>query len=126
LRIVDSVGWIAYLTNAPLADEYEKYIITPDDLITPTIVLHEVYKHVYRVSGEPGGKLALSAMVKTRILPLSSGLAVAAAQAAIENKLPLADSIIYATALAFEAAVVTSDAHFQGLPLVEYIPRPST
>ncbi len=125
LRIVDSVGWIAYLTAAPMADEYQEYIVSPGDLLTPAIVVYEVYRHVYRASGEAGGKIALSALVKTRIVPIASGLAVAAAQVGVDHRLPLADSIIYATALALEATLVTSDAHFQGLPQVEFIPRPA-
>jgi len=106
-----------------MADAYEKFIATPEDLVTPAIVLYEVYRHVFRTSGESGGKLALSAMVKTRLVPLTSGLAVAAAQVSVDHRLPLADSVIYATALAYEATVVTSDAHFKGLPQVEFIPR---
>lgn len=109
-----------------MADEYEKFVAAPEDLVTPAIVLYEVYRHVFRKSGESGGKLALSAMVKTRLVPLTSGLAVAAAQVGVDHRLPMADSIIYATALACGATVVTSDAHFQGLPQVEFIPRQTT
>jgi predicted nucleic acid-binding protein len=126
LRIVDSVGWIAYLTDAPLADEYEKYVASPDDLVTPAVVLYEVYKHAVLSSGEHGGRLALAAMVKTQVIPLSGGLAVSAAQVSVRHKLPLADSVIYATALATGATIVTSDAHFEGLPQVEFIPRHPT
>lgn len=108
-----------------MADRYEEFIVSPDDLLTPAIVAYEVYRHVYRASGEAGGKIALSALIKTRIVPMASGLAVAAAQVGIDRRLPLVDSIIYATALALEATLVTSDAHFEGLPQVEFIPRPA-
>jgi predicted nucleic acid-binding protein len=123
LKIVDSVGWIAYLSDAPLADEYAEYIASPSDLVTPTVVLHEVYKHSVRNFGEETARFALAAIVKTEVIPLTSGLAVWAAQVGIRHKLSLADSVIYATALATGATVVTSDAHFEGLPQVEYIAR---
>jgi predicted nucleic acid-binding protein len=117
------VGWIAYLTNDSLADAYADYIASPTDLVTPTVVLYEVSKHALRHSGELAMRFALAAMVKTTVVPLADGLAVAAAQLAVKHKLPLADSIIYATALASGAILVTSDSHFEGLPQVEYIPR---
>lgn len=120
---MDSVGWIAYLSDAPLADDYAEYIASPGDLATPTVVLYEVYKHTVRNFGEQTARFALAAIVKTEVIPLTSGLAVSAAQEGIRHKLPLADSIIYATALAIGATLVTSDAHFEGLPQVEYIPR---
>jgi threonine aldolase len=60
----------------------------------------------------------------TRVVSLDAGLAQQAAEVGLTHRLALADSIVYATALAYDADVITSDAHFEGLPLVTYLPRP--
>ena len=121
--IVDSVGWIAYLTKSDLAAHYREYILDTKSLITPSIVVYEVHKHVLKHATEDAAKLALSALLKTRVVPLNEGIAVYASRLSIEHKLPMADSVIYATALSAGASVVTSDAHFESLPHVKYIPR---
>ena len=125
MRIVDSVGWLAYMAGGPLSDVYETYIVDPDNLITPSIVLYEVSKHALRTSGEEAATSAVSMIQKSRVIELDAGLATLAARCSLDHKLPLADSIIYATARLHEATVVTSDSHFEGLPGVEYIPRES-
>ena len=123
MRIIDSVGWIAYLTRADLAPFYREYVRDSANVLTPSIIVYEVYKHVLVNSGEESAKLALAAMLKTQVAPLNEALAAYAARVGMEHGLPMADAIIYATALSTGATVVTSDAHFEGLPQVEYIPR---
>jgi len=123
LRIVDSVGWIAYLTRANLAPFYREYVLDSENVLTPSIVVYEVFKHVLASAGEEPAKLALATVLKSHIVPLSEALAAYAARVALTHKLPMADAIIYATALSTGATVVTSDAHFEGLPQVEFIPR---
>jgi predicted nucleic acid-binding protein len=41
----------------------------------------------------------------------------------LEHKLPLADSIILATARAYQATLWTQDEHFRGLSGVQYIEK---
>lgn len=122
MKIVDSVGWLEYFKNGPLADSYKVHIINVDDLITPTIVLCEVVRHILREVGNHAAWEAAGQMQKTTIVTLDHTLACSAAEIGLQHKLPQADSIIYATALAHDAIIVTSDAHFEGLPKVEYIP----
>lgn len=126
MKIVDSVGWIEYVGRGPLAELYDVHIEGSEPLLTPTIVLFEVYKHTLRTLGTDAAMDVYSMLMGNKVVPLTEGIAILAAQQSIERKLPTADSIIYATALVFNATVVTSDAHFQGLPQIEYIPRPST
>lgn len=125
MKIIDSVGWIAYLARAELAQFYREYIRDSANVLTPSIVVYEVHKHALVNSGEESAKLALAAMFKTQVVPLNEALAAYAARVGMEHTLPMADAIIYATALSTGATVVTSDAHFEGLPQVEYIPRES-
>ena len=122
---MDSSGWLQFLTDGPLADQYAGRLRQASAVITPTIVMYEVYKHSKRLRGEDGALDAVAAMQKTRVVDLNDELALIAADLSIELKLPMADAIILATARLYEAEVVTSDADFDGLPGVTYIPKPT-
>ncbi len=125
MKIIDSVGWIEYIGRGPLATAYDVHFERSDCLLTPTIVLYEVQKHVLLQRGLDAALEVWSMMLGTRVKPLTEGIAALAAQQSVEHRLPMADAIIYSTALVFDATVVTSDAHFQGLPQAEYIPKPA-
>lgn len=122
--VVDSSGWLEFLTDGPLADVYASRLRQPASVITPTIILYEVYKHSKRLRGEEGALDAVAAMQKTRVVPLNDELSLIAADLSLEHKLPMADAIILATAQLYEAEVVTSDADFEDVPGVTYIPKP--
>ncbi len=122
--VVDSSGWLEFLTDGPLADVYSRRLRQPASVITPTIILYEVYKHAKRLRGEEGALDGVAAMQKTRIVPLNDELALIAADLSLEHKLPMAHAIILATARLYGAEVVTSDADFEGVPGVTYIPKP--
>jgi predicted nucleic acid-binding protein len=121
--VVDSSGWLEFLTDGPLADVYARRLRQPALVITPTIILYEVYKHSKRLRGEDGAIEAVAAMQKTSIVPLTDELALVAGDLSLEHKLPMADAIILATAQLYDAEVVTSDADFDGVPGVTYIPK---
>jgi toxin FitB len=122
--VVDSSGWLEFLTDGPLANVYAGRLRQPASVITPTIILYEVYKHSKRLRGEEGALNAVAAMQKTVVVPLNDELSLIAADLSIEHKLPMADAIILATAQLYDAEVVTSDADFNGVPGVTYIPKP--
>ena len=119
--IVDSCGWMHYFMNGDLAEQYVPYLSKFDHIMTPTIVLYEVYKKIRTEFGEEHAFLAASQIEKTQLIPLSSSLACHAADISIEHKISMADAIIYATANSHQATLVTSDADFKGLPNVSYI-----
>ena len=123
--VVDSSGWLQFLTDGPLAEQYARRLRLPASVITPTIIMYEVYKHSKRLRGEDGALDAVAAMQKTRVVELNDELALIAADFSIEFKLPMADAIILATARLHEAEVVTSDADFDGISGVTYIPKPT-
>jgi predicted nucleic acid-binding protein len=56
------------------------------------------------------------------VIDLTPSLSTAAAKISLKNKIPMADSIIYATAKKFNATVWTQDIDFKDLPNVNYIP----
>ena len=119
--VVDSVGWIEYFIDGPLADRYAHYIEDPDGLAMPSIVVYEVFKKILRDSGEHSAVEAIANMQKTAVVPLTSELAIRAADLSLTHKLPMADAIVYATAQSLDATVVTGDQHFKVLPGVEFV-----
>jgi predicted nucleic acid-binding protein len=123
LIVVDSSGWLEFLTDGLLADEYAKRLRQPSTVVTPTIVIYEVYKHAKRLLSEEDAVEAVAAMNKTQVVPLTDELALLAADLSITHKLPMADSIVLATAHAYDANVVTSDSDFASIPGVVYIPK---
>ncbi len=113
--LVDSCGWIEYLSDGPLADKYEKYLQDSSQIVIPTIVLYEVYKKIRRERKEEEAIIIAAQMKKTKIIPLTDEIALSSAEFSLRYKLPLADSIVYATAIKENVQVVTSDSHFEGL-----------
>jgi toxin FitB len=123
MTLVDSSGWIEFFTDGRNAAKYGSYLEKTSSVITPTIVLYEVFKLVKRERTEEEALLAAAQMQKTRIVPLTDSLALAAADVSLEFRLAMADSIVYATARAENAELVTSDSDLGGLPGVTFLPK---
>ena len=121
--LVDTCGWIEWMTDTPLAKNYSRYLTSPDTLIVPTLVQHELYKWLCRELDQTVALSAIAASQTALVVPLDTSIALLAADIAKEFKLATADSIIYATARQHRATLVTSDAHFEGLASVKYIPK---
>jgi predicted nucleic acid-binding protein len=121
--VVDSSGWIEFFTGGSNAVRYGRYLKKPAELVTPTIVLYEVYKLIKRERTEEEALLAVAQIQKTRLVPLSESLALAAADASLELRLAMADAIVYATARAEGAELVTGDRDLRGLPGVTYLAK---
>lgn len=124
MKIVDSTGWVEYFARGPLFDEYREHVADLTDLLTPTIVLYEVFKRVLQRLDRNSALKAAALLGETKLVELDRSVAIAAAEASIEHKLPMADAIIYATARLNEATIITSNKHFEGLPGVLFIPLP--
>lgn len=119
--LVDSSGWIEFFTDGPLADAYTSLLKHPQDLVTPTVVVYEVYKVVKRQRSEEEALAAVAQIGKTRVVPLTDSIALTAADLSLVYHLAMADAIVYATALAEHTTLVTSDADLQHLPDVRYL-----
>jgi len=118
MLVVDSSGWIEFFTEGLLASEYSKYLKDLTKIKTPTIVLYEVYKKIKRERTEEDALLAVSLINRTSVIPLSESIALLAADLSLKHSLPMADAIVYATALEENCKIVTNDAHFKGLDRV--------
>ena len=126
LNVVDSSAWLAYFADEPGARAFAAAIEDVDTLVVPTICIAEVFKIVARQRGEGDALQAIAVMQQGRIVDLDGELALAAAVVGIQHKLPLADSIVYATARQLEALVWTQDEDFEGLPNARYFRKRKT
>ena len=100
-----------------------RLLADPAEILTPTIAIYEVYKVLKRDASEEDALLAVAQMLRTNVIPLSETLALEAADASLENSLAMADAIVYATARARGAELVTTDADLEGLPGVAFLSK---
>lgn len=96
--LLDSSGWIEFFTGGPLAERYVPYLTSRYQLITPTIVLYEVYKKIKRERGEEAAILFAGRLSATKIVQLTESIALLAADVSLLHGLAMADAIVYATA----------------------------
>jgi toxin FitB len=120
VNVVDSSAWLEYFAAGPRAGRFASAIEAEEELLVPSIVLLEVTRRVMQQRGEDAALQVAALLHQGQLVPLDSGLALSAAKVGVEHKLPLADSIIFATAQQFDATIWTMDADFEGLPRVRY------
>lgn len=120
MNVVDSSAWVSYLTDERYAEALVEPLAELDSLLVPSITLTEVFRYTARVSDARVAMRAVAQMKRGRVVALDESLAIEAAQFGLSYKLPLADSIIYATAQRFDALLWTRDADFKDLPGVKY------
>lgn len=117
--VLDSSCWLEFFADGPQADLYADALDRIDTVVVPVIVLYEVAKKLHREAGDEVATAALALMQQAQVVTLDAALALEAAV----NGLPLADSIIYATARRHGAELWTQDAHFEGLAGVRFFPK---
>lgn len=125
MNLIDSYGWIEYFGEGLLANSYATFIENAyeKDTVTPTIVVYEVYRKIKSVKGEEKALEAYAQMSRTKIVDLTSSLCLEAADISMNLKLGMADSIIVATAKAYNAQIVTSDQHLKNVNGVKFISK---
>jgi predicted nucleic acid-binding protein len=123
VNLIDSSAWLEYFAGSALAGQLARPIEQIDKLLVPTIVLHEVAKRVMQQRGEDAALQVVAVMHQGTVVDLDATIALSAAQLSVASKLPLADSVILATARLHEATIWTLDADFKGLPGVRYFAR---
>lgn len=121
MNVVDSSGWLEYFADGANAGFFASPITSPHQLIVPTLSLFEVFKRVLQQSGEGQALQAVALMQQGRIVDLDAAIALAAAKISIEHRLPMADSIMLATARSCDAVFWTQDADFANVAGVRYV-----
>lgn len=116
---LDSSCWIEYLRDTPRAELFASAAENPEQLIVPIVTIYEVTKKLHREISPKVAAFAEALMCRGRVIDFDLSLC----RAAISTNLPLADSLIYATAQAHGATLWTQDQHFEGLAGVNYFPK---
>jgi predicted nucleic acid-binding protein len=123
MNLVDSSGWLEYFANGPNAEFFAPPIEETARLVVPTICLLEVFKRVLQQRSESEALRAVAQMQQCEVVELDSSLALSAAKLGHDLKLPLADSVILATARACDAVIWTQDADFESIKGVKYVAK---
>ena len=123
MNLVDSSGWLEYFADGKNAEFFAAPIQDIKNLAVSTINIYEVFKKILEQKDENRALDAIAAMQQARVIDFDSTLALASAGLSYELKLPMAESIILATARSLKATLWTQDLHFANLPDVQYISK---
>jgi predicted nucleic acid-binding protein len=121
MNVVDSSGWIEYFADRPNKPFFRETIHDTHNLIVPTVCLWEVIRYITRTVNRDEAQEAAAQMERCLISDLDASIAHLAARMSLKHNLPLADSIVYATAQSHNAKLYTQDADFEKLPGVKYV-----
>ena len=123
MNVVDSSGWLEFFADGPNAMFFAPIITDVENLIVPVISIYEVFKRVLQQRSEADALQAVGVMAQGQIVDLHQKLALRAAKLSIDLKLPMADSLILATAQSYGAVLWTQDADFKHVAGVQYIEK---
>lgn len=123
MNVVDSSGWLEYFAGGSQAGTFAPVVENTAKLIVPSICLLEVFRRVLQQRDEGAALQAAGAMHQGSVVPLDGALALESARLGVDRRLPLADSIVLATARRFGAILWTQDADFEGIEGVRFIPK---
>ncbi|MBI2882908.1 MAG: type II toxin-antitoxin system VapC family toxin [Candidatus Methylomirabilis oxyfera] len=120
MNVVDSSAWLEYFANGPNASFFAKPVEDARRLVVPTLAIFEVFKRVLQQRTEGDALQAIAVMRQGIVVDLNTPIALRAAKLSVDHRLPMADSVILATARAYHATLWTQDADFKNLPGVQY------
>ncbi len=123
MNIVDSSGWLEYFSDGSNSAFFATPLREAADLIVPTITIYEVFKVVCRQRNESDALQAIALMQQGRVVDLTSNISIVAAKISVDHRLPMADSIILATARIYGATIWTQDSDFKAIEGVQYIEK---
>ncbi len=120
MNVIDSSAWLEYVAAGPNASFFAEAIESTSELIVPTISLYEVFKRIVQQRSENEALQVVAVMQQGKVVEMDSRIALSAARISIDHQLPLADSVILATARLNNAVLWTQDSHFEGMANVKY------
>lgn len=124
MNVVDSCGWLEYFAAGANADFFAGPIEQTEELVVPTMSVYEVFKRILQQRSEGDALLAVALMQQGAVSDLTAAIALDAARTSVALSLPMADSVMLASARAFGATLWTQDAHFADIEDVKYVPYP--
>lgn len=123
MNIVDSSAWLEFFAGGPNTSRFAPPIAASASLLVPTLSICEVFKRVLQQRGDDDALQAVAVMEQGRVVDLDPTISLSAARISIEHQLPMADSVMLATARRFRATLWTQDADFEGIDGVRYFPK---
>ncbi|MGH2621766.1 MAG: type II toxin-antitoxin system VapC family toxin [Anaerolineales bacterium] len=123
MNVVDSSGWLEYFADGKNAGVFANPIQDLEALLVPTISLYEVFKHVLILRSEGDALRAVATMQQGTVIDLDSDIAISAAKISAVSKIPMADSVMLASARAHGATLWSQDEDFADLAGVEYVEK---
>ena len=123
MNIVDSSGWLEYFADGPNAEKFASPIQSTRELVVPTLSIYEVFKRVLQQRGDTVALRAVALMQQGQVVDLTTAIALNAAKLSVESRLPMADSVMLATAREYRATLWTQDADFEDMEGIKYFPK---
>jgi predicted nucleic acid-binding protein len=123
VNVVDSSGWLEYLADGPNADFFAPSIQSISSLLAPTLSLYEVFKRILQQRGDSDALQAVALMRQGTLVELTAPIALSAARISHDEKIPMADSVMLASARAFGATLWSQDSDFENISDVKYIAK---
>ena len=123
MNLVDSSGWLEFLAEGKNAKLFAPALEKTDELIVSTINLYEIYKKILLEKDEHSALQVVGLMQQAKVVEVNSTIAIQAAKFSFEQKIPMADSLIYITARQNNAIVWTQDVDFKDLDGVKYFKK---
>jgi predicted nucleic acid-binding protein len=123
MNSIDSCGWLEYWAEGPNAGFFARPLSDPGNLLVPTITIYEIFRVMMGLRGQNKALESVAIMRQGRVVDLDQSTAIESAAIGLNLKLPLADSIILATARLNHATLWTQDAHFRNVEGVRYVAR---
>jgi predicted nucleic acid-binding protein len=124
MRLVDTSAWVEWLTGSALGVTLAAEFPERAQWLVPTMVQLELAKWLTREAGEDKADRVIAFTATCVVADLDTATALSAAELCARHRLATADAIIYATALAHGADVLTCDRHFENLSGVRFVPKP--
>ena len=123
MNLVDSSGWLEYFADTPNASFFAPAIQAVSELVVPSISLYEVFRRILQQKSEDEALRAVAFMMRGSVVDLTPPIALSAAILSLRLRLPMADSLMLATAQAYNATLWTQDADFENIPGVRYVQK---
>lgn len=123
MNVVDSSAWLEYFAGTGHGSKFSKAIEDTKNLLVPAIVIYEVFKKILSERDENSAFIAIAHIQQGTVIAIDSDIALTAAKISLEKKMPMADSMILAVTLKYNAVLWTQDAHFRDIPCARYFSK---
>lgn len=123
MKLIDTCGWIEWLIDGKLANSFAPHFKHIEELVIPTIIQYELYKWISREKNKAIALEIIGITERGCVVPLDSNISLYAAELSKEYNLAMADAIVYATSLRYNALLITSDKHFYSLPQIKFFEK---